>query len=383
MGAAAGPFYSWSGYAEPPPGSNLGADPLGLRSVANRIARDLVPGLTQSTQATRGFSLVALGLGVARKANGPHRDEAYLRFERMWVLAQVARHRSGFPFPGVVRAQALLARTPKDAAVPLDQKLLADELGSGGWGAYRKASVAFSMLESESNRRTSHPVGMKAASPGERLAGALRRDSAFAHTRLGRYIEDGEVPRTVLAKLGAAERAPSQDEVSILGQQMAEFDEVHGGALGQLATVWEQEQALSLVTLNRHAGALPPRQREALQGARALRYLMRKVERPYRHWVASKTAVTIGPVRSAAWRAVSRWDLDDHVARLADVVTGTAPRSAVEGIHRHQAEVASLRGAEPWQPGDPRLERLRFRYPDFTLRAVAGLLSDGVDPRDG
>src|SRR5664279_2159822 len=70
-------------------------DPLGLRAWANRVARDLTPGVTDVTNRVQGYAVFCAGLLIAADAV-PHRviaaNEAFLRFEALWVHAQI-RHR--------------------------------------------------------------------------------------------------------------------------------------------------------------------------------------------------------------------------------------------------------------------------------------------------
>lgn len=67
-----------------------GGDPLGLRAYANRLARELCPGLTQTTRRTRGFSLLTLGLQFALQSEDEDSaNDCFLRFERLFVVAQV------------------------------------------------------------------------------------------------------------------------------------------------------------------------------------------------------------------------------------------------------------------------------------------------------
>ena len=52
----------WTSYLEGYDDGRETGDPLGFREAANQIARILVPGLTQRTRMTRGFTLLVLGL---------------------------------------------------------------------------------------------------------------------------------------------------------------------------------------------------------------------------------------------------------------------------------------------------------------------------------
>jgi hypothetical protein len=59
------------------------ADPLGFRAAAVRVARRLVPALTQSSFRARGFSLVCFGLDAGRRPPtllDRAIDDAFLRF---------------------------------------------------------------------------------------------------------------------------------------------------------------------------------------------------------------------------------------------------------------------------------------------------------------
>ena len=112
-------------------------DPLGLRAVATRIARDLVPGLTQTTTMTRSYSLLCLGLQVAHSLNSVGRaisaDDAFLRFETWWVLAQVGAG-CDTRLPGTRRARQVLEAMVRSGSVDLDvSRLLRHQLSTGLW----------------------------------------------------------------------------------------------------------------------------------------------------------------------------------------------------------------------------------------------------------
>src|SRR5438105_4271560 len=66
---------AWSGVSEAPAGARRSDDPLGFRTVATSVARALVPGLTQSTNHVRGFSLLALGWKLAHEVHQPAQSQ--------------------------------------------------------------------------------------------------------------------------------------------------------------------------------------------------------------------------------------------------------------------------------------------------------------------
>jgi hypothetical protein len=71
-------------------------DPLGLRAWANRVARDLTPGVTDVMNRVQGYAVFCAGLLIADDAASDKlisANEAFLRFEALWVHAQT-RHRS-------------------------------------------------------------------------------------------------------------------------------------------------------------------------------------------------------------------------------------------------------------------------------------------------
>ena len=99
-------------------------DPLGLRSWANRVAQQLVPGLRNGTDRVQGFGLICAALALADRAGfldlGP--DETFLRLERAWVLSQAAHRRSDegvSPWPGNRQAQQFLNDKTADLGAPL------------------------------------------------------------------------------------------------------------------------------------------------------------------------------------------------------------------------------------------------------------------------
>ena len=92
-------------------GSRDSGDPLGFRAYANRLARELVPGLTKANQLTRGFSVLCLGLQIAQSTGASEAEvrDRFLRFERLWVASEVRSLGDDAVFPGKRRAAQLLA----------------------------------------------------------------------------------------------------------------------------------------------------------------------------------------------------------------------------------------------------------------------------------
>lgn len=111
-----------------------GGDPLGFRSYANRLARELVPMLTQSTFQTRGFSLLCLGVEVAAKTQSEaDAQRAFQHTERLWAAASVFHQGDDAPVAGKRRAKHLLVEAEATGEYPLERPLFNAISGRNIW----------------------------------------------------------------------------------------------------------------------------------------------------------------------------------------------------------------------------------------------------------
>ena len=122
-------------------------DPLGLRAWANRVARDLTPGVTDITNRVQGYAVFCAGSPHRRRCR-PHKviaaNEAFLRFEALWVHAQTRHRLAGAAIdrcPGSRAAQRMQTQSP----VARSARLLTQQLSSGVFGAYRRSAIRFGL----------------------------------------------------------------------------------------------------------------------------------------------------------------------------------------------------------------------------------------------
>lgn len=387
------PNLAWSGMADALTADRRTADPLGFRTAANAVARVLVPGLTQSTNHVRGFSLLTLGLQIATAPggyDGDTPDDRYLRFERLWVLAQADTPGRGRPLPGVKGALRLLDVTwPKQGGkrgpgsgtgwlllkVPL---LQAPELSSSGWGMYRGAAEDFGLIQ-RNNSGQARPGGRACTALGSELAQTVRT-AVFPGLHIGRDVNDSAVGFATVAMIG--ERGSpwaAPEEVQVLGRAVRQFDIVHDGALQRLARV---HSARRLYLRRLKPQELTSAQKEALEAAKALSHLMSRIEAGFRTWMAADTGeVDVPTLSGAAWEVATgpTWDRYDDLARLrGGLGKRTSARSFWGAVQAHHEELAARRRTAPWRKGAATVKELRYRAPDFTFGSARALFEEGL-----
>jgi hypothetical protein len=364
------------------------ADPLGFRAAAVRVARRLVPALTQSSFRARGFSLVCFGLDAGRRPPtllDRAIDDAFLRFARLVVYAQCHHHPDGrlpddVRYSGTQRAYAQLRSSSKlDLNLPL---LLHDDLTGGLWGAYRHPAVHLGLLSPRWNR--SNPAATNLSQLGAELVRSIEGSAVVIPTGTRKLVRDRALSTTQerAAELIAPDTgAATRQEADVLSRTLAAYDSKRakqgkGQPFAALRTAFDVDGGkLTLDRLNR--SALTEGQKLALDDAWALTALMKAVEKPYRQWVTGGRAVLSKTVaQHPAWALVRLMGEPDLRRLLMDLDI----HPTLDAVHRHQQRLATDRGREPWERDEPRLGREEMFIPDFTLGAAAQLFADGVNP---
>jgi hypothetical protein len=355
-----------------------GGDPLGFRAYANRLAREIVPGLTQATAMTRGFGLLCLALEVAmsqKPIDEPAVRERFLRVERIWVAAEALRTNGEGWFPGKRRAWRLVKGVEE---YPVDRPILDQQLSTGVWGAYRRSLAAFGLIGGARGRvvRLSQTV---LAPSGHQLANTLR-SNACGGVQLGRWADESnyEVPVAKL-RLVDADHSPTKEEVILLSQGMTSYDSRHESALSHLRNAYEQHNELDLKTID--LTALSGRQRRAVEVARSLVAAIEGIERPFRDWVATgeRTQIAKSIWSADVWKA-AKVDGESELMHLRDLAVDRPAAKALDIVLGHHRWLARRRGAPEWTPGDGRVAALVVEAPTFTLRAARSLFAEGVAP---
>lgn len=371
----------WSAPVTDFDGTRDTADPLGFRGWANQLARDLVPGLTQVTFRTRGYSLLCKGLLLAQSvAERKQADpvDAFLRFERLWVGAQRAVHGEHARWAGVRMASVLLS----EDSYRLDKALTSQQLYSGLWGAYRRSATALGLIQPIGHR--SGPAAYKLTTLGSELASAVTKAAFVEKVRLADHILKESLQVDVLKSLIAQEppgNQPSAREVEILSKAMMVADEAQDNALRRLRRSYDQRnrRRLELDALVQ-AEELSAVQHRAATAARDLRELMLAVEEPYRRWV---TGSPVDPIPRAIWRhvgweTVHRWPVPELVSLHALMRSLPEGMAAFEAIQQHHARLMEQRGAEPWERDIETPTRSAYQAPDFCLPSASQLFAEGV-----
>lgn len=366
--------WAWTALTEPDAGTRDSGDPLGFRAFATRLAREIAPGLTQSTSMTRGFALATLGLDLTGEYRDSDRDLVFRGFECLFVASQVKHHGvDRTPFAGKRLAAAWLQGYEE---YPVDKPILKQQLSSGIWGAYRRSASYFGMVASR-DRRHSSPAATILHSRGKELARACRAVIVLPNTPLASYAARKSVPPSVLDRFKANGHVASADEVRILSEAVAHVDLRHGGRLQSLRRVFADSPEETL-TPDRIASAknLGPEQRAAADAAAALASLMEAIEAPYREWITGDTNVRLdrGVLDLPGWQHADDWKERDlqHLQRLLEA------ELSLDSVQSHQAWLAQQRGAQGWDPGEVDEARRQFVPANFALDAVSNLFAEGV-----
>jgi hypothetical protein len=364
------PWLRWSRPADDPQVRD-GADPLGFRAAANRAARRIAPGLTQSTSSIRAFGLVLVGLDLAMGSRNP--DETFQRFERLWVLASEATRAAGVAvdrFPGSQRAQRML--NGSTGTLDLARPVLSSQLSTGLWGAYRRAAVHFELIQRQgSNTR---PSAHKLTAAGHRVRLATWAEIRFGQPQLSHWLKVGVIGRDRPVEWLQPGIGCSAREAAALSAEIRRVDGDAGGPLGRLREHFEHTGGLALSRLR--LSSLTDDQSDAVRTARAIDRLMDEIEAPFRSWVAGGKAAP-----PPHWREVAShpdWNVvlcaGEH--DLAHLQQALADRPHVESVRSHHRWLCEQRGARPWEPNDQDKEHLEPA--DFGLSAPRLLFSDGL-----
>jgi hypothetical protein len=364
-------------------------DPLGFRAAAVRVARRLVPALTQNSFRARGFGLLCFGLDTARRnpllAN-PDLDRAFLRFERLVVYAQCYHHRDEGKLPDSARyagTRRAFARIRSTSDLDLNLSLLLhDDLSGGLWGAYRRPAVHLGLLRPLGSRTNPTATGLSAL--GSELANTLEPSAianAYAVRKLARNPNRRTTPAGAAVLIPADAGQATAKEAAALSRAFTAYDSERanlgrGRPFASLRASYDA--AGGELTLN---GLEPSRltegQAQALADAVALDALMTLVEAPYRRWVVGgKGSVPKTVAEHRAWARVRTSGEPDLVALHDDLKVDPS----LGAVHAHQERIATSRGREPWVQGDPFPGRDKLVRFDFTLGSAAGLFNDGVRP---
>jgi hypothetical protein len=355
-------------------------DPLGLRSWANRVAQQLVPGLRNGTDRVQGFGLICAALALADRAGflDLGTDETFLRLERAWVLSQAAHRRSNegvSPWPGNRQAQQFLNDKTADLGAPL----LSRQLQMGTWGMYRRAGGALGLIQpaSRSRSRVTAPHEARLTAAG-RIVGQEWIDynvPSAARSALSRRLKATEVPITKVVDLFNPDLPPN-DEVADALTAALELHGVEDAELRALRAVWDAAGDLGVRSLKKYRHCLTPDQALVLPQAAAVQSLCRRLELPFRRYLRhgpTAAAPGEGLLTSSVWKAVPRGE--DDVRRLHTALL-QSPKTWL-GVHRRALELAQSRGHDLSEPGSAPKGYDRAPGPALSLKAAEALFSQG------
>lgn len=359
-------------------GSRVTSDPLGVRAWANSVAAALVPGLSNRNNRLQAFGLLCAGLKVAGSTGAAAAEvgarELWLRLERLWVLAQLAREDDGadLGWPGIRQARLILSRhNDRDS---LTEPLLGAQLAAGIWGGYRRAATTFGLCAGAGTT----PAGFALTSTGRGVAEVWIKKMIPGYTtkQLMTALVAGVVPRDDLQRV-EPDLGPSPRLAALISAAL-------------LATAYPGREYLALYRLwqaaNRAAGDLRPqdldpshltdKQRPYVPSALTVEWLYNHIEQPYRQHIAGYGS---RPPTRATW-ADPAWDVvaayRPQLLRLQQLGSAT-PRSW-DGVVAWVEALASSRSAEPITGDNAPASFASATPPPMSLTAVSALFDDGL-----
>jgi hypothetical protein len=367
------------------------ADPLGFRAAAVRVARRLVPALTQRSFRTRGFALACFGLDASCRppwlADEGERDVTFLRFEHLVVYAQCGHYPEG-TFPDHVRyagTRRAYARLRGATELDLNRSLfLNDDLSGGLWGAYRRPALQLGLLRPWSNH-SSNPAFTELTALGLELAKAIENSAVQFPTKTRKLVRNRTLwttPEDAAELIVSDTGTPTGHELDVLSRTLGVYDtrsaeKGKGRPFASLRKAFDDNGGnLALDSLDR--SALTEGQAQALDDAQALVALMDAVEKPYRLWVNGERVDFPQSVAQHPGWAIVRLMGEPELSRLAMDLNA---EPTLDAVHRHQKLLATDRGREPWESDEPRLGREEMLLPDFTLGSMARLFGEGISPK--
>jgi hypothetical protein len=369
-------------------------DPLGIRVWANQIAAGLAPCLTNSTGNIQGYGLVCAGLELwetsAHSSQSRLRPlgpvEAWLRLERLWVIAQTA-HAAASPGKGIpswrgsLQARRSIGLDSVDLAVPL----LGHQLSTGSWGAYRRSAGLLGLIAPRRSGRATNPADSRLTGHGRITAKAWRdRNLKPGRTaqQVAKILASGQTTAQEARSSFRADTAPYGKLPKALNGALESPDRADTRSrLAGLRAVWAKEPTLTAKSLKRHRRLLTAAQQDLAVQAAVVVDLFELVERPYRRWLCDTGAAgpDDGIWDNAAWAVAEAQSIEARELRAH----GRATPGSWEGTSAWAARLAARRGSEATTPGEAPKGYDQAVAPAMALKSAAALFAQGLlgEPR--
>jgi len=353
---------TWSEVSDLATGDRDTADPLGLRAIANRIADDLVPVVTQRVNSVRGFSLLCMGILGDRHVTD--RRDSFLRAERLyvaaWTLLSQRRQDALWRPAGTTAAR----RNISDPTFFITRPILNQQLSGGVWGGYSRAAREIGFITGGRGFSTT-----QLTSSGREL-GEEFRSQLLSHMRtpIGRPRVN-TISTDQVREVSRRIRPPSRRERDAVSQALSNVDRDR-----KLSKLYAQRDHVLRDDLDQ--SGLTQEQSDAWVASRDINTLISHIEAGYRSWVTGTTEVgRPRPINRAAASRCKPWDADNTIARLDAAIRsgGGWPE-----IHRWHQQIMTERGSDSWEVDVPDPARTRWGLPKYRLDALRGLLHDGV-----
>lgn len=242
------------------PGTSV--DPLGFERGYLFLADKILPGLTNAAHYPRYFALICAGVQLSgntvdatrRELVRKHRQEAILRLERFWALANVlARPQDSGGIRGVTYAQAWADKLRNSGATRTTAQypLLSRQSQYGAIGMYANVASGMRFLNREDFTLT--------PALGEIAAEAFNNETKLPVSLRRAILDDGDVSLTTLKTWG--EEAHVEGEVKA-GEAKCLFEALHSNPVRSrtagllLRHSWKNDQETELARLARVAKSL-------------------------------------------------------------------------------------------------------------------------------
>lgn len=358
--------------------SRVTGDPLGVRAWANDVAAVLVPGLSNRNNRIQAFGLLCAGLKAAGSTAVAATDvgarELWLRMERLWVLAQLAREADGpdLGWPGTRQARVILSR--HDDRVSLTEPLLGAQLAAGIWGGYRRAASTFGLCAGAGTT----PAGCALTPAGRAVADTWLSEMMPGYTfrQVMSALASGHIARDDLGRVEPDHGPPPG--LAALASAPLLASAYPGREYLALHDVWQAadhtESYLGPQDLD--PLSLTDTQRPYVAPALAVEWLYQHIEQPYRQHVAGQGA---RPPTRATW-ADPVWDVvaayRPQLLRMRQL--GRATLRSWDGVVAWVEALAASRGAPPVTPDNAPSRFATASAPAMSLGAVSALFADGL-----
>lgn len=392
LGSGYGLATGWSAIVDGS-GARESGDPLGIRVWANQVTAGLAPGLTNATTSVQGYGLLAAGLELFSKP-GPRKylqglgpTEAWLRWERLWVLAQAA-HAEHLPVKDVPhwRGFRQAVRFVDLDSADLTMPFLGYQLSTGSWGAYRRSAGRWGLIDATRGGRATSPADSRLTIHGYQLAKMwrernLRVKKGWTLLQIAKVLADGTTTADEARSIFRPDR-PSYVKVADATSAGLSDDHADAGRaeaalrLNALRAVFEDHPSLTARQVFRApVETVAPHQRDLAHQAHVIGRMFASIELPYRRWLRDLDAPQPDEdMWHKPWWAIA----EAHSTEARELRSaGLSTPGSWSGPQAWAERLSGRRGGQATRPGEAPAGFENAVAPALGLRSAAALFSQG------